>query len=238
MRAPGKGILRIGAGNVYVGNKDKARAVAVAAGTRSHSWGWAEGAGLARLTRRRTGYKTLSAGGFNFEDPRDADDCIMMVRKGLTVRHFSMTQVCDDAEQRKVAHDRTFSMLAYEWGGLHVCHIAIHPNWIVGFDRKGPGVVREYIKSMRALDGMLTMARSLRWAPVVTGDYNTRKNDRKDYLDVFDVLEKHKLRVRMEGIDGVAWDRRLDLKGWKVIPKRQTGSDHPWIVADFRRRRK
>jgi hypothetical protein len=242
---PPKGVLRLGAGNIYVANPKPAYAVDVALDWHPHSWGWAEMGTDARLARRegaQRDYHALTA--FGFEDMRDANDCIMHVRKALNVRHFSMTQVCDDANPDKLAHDRTFSMLAYEapWLGkvggdpAVACHIAIHPNWVTGFRNPDAPIVREYVDSMRALDAMLRFADAMGWLTTVTGDFNLpkRQGDRA-YLTSYDVFEAYRMRVKMEHIDGIAYDRRLDLVDWAVVHKARTKSDHPWVLGDFER---
>jgi len=246
MKAPAKDVLRIGGGNVYINNPQPAKAAQVAARTRSHSWGWSEAGRLVDEVRDLANYRVLSA--FGFADMSDANDCIMMVRKGLAVRHFSMTQVCDDSMPSKIAHDRTFSMIAYEAPFLGkvgrkdavVCHIAIHPNWIAGYgaDNEQPGVIREYIESMEGLANMLAFAKAMGWLIVVSGDFNLppRKSDRS-YTTTYDLFKQYRLKVKTDGIDGVAWDNRLDLVEWHTIGKRTTKSDHDvWTVADLRRK--
>ena len=100
--APGAGVLRIGAGNVYVANKTPARAVSIAASQRAHSWASNESTNVVDDWRKRTGYSTYAAPG-GFRDMRDAHDCVTMKRKvrGTHLRHVSFTQVCEDALPKK-----------------------------------------------------------------------------------------------------------------------------------------
>lgn len=239
MKAPAADLVRIGGGNAYVNNPAPEKAVGIAMATRPHSWGWSEGMGVIEHVRGRKGYDALTQIGS--DDPRDANDCIMQVRKGLDVVHFSMTQACEDVPGSKVGHQRTYSMLAYKAPMLGknavVCHIAVHPNWVSGIDSERHPVVREYVRSMEVLRHMLAFAEDMGWLIVVTGDFNSRKGDDKTFETVYDVFADFRLSVRTEGIDGVAWDRRLVLDGWHLIPKRRTRSDHDfWTVADFRRK--
>lgn len=241
MEQPAANILRIGGGNVYVGNRDRDRAVNTALSTFPHSWGWSEGAHLPSTLRGRDHYDALIAVGA--EDGYDANDCVMQVRKTLDVVHFSMTRACEDVPGSKVGHQRQFSMIAYEAPmlgvGIRVCHIAIHPNWVAGFDSTGSAVVREYLNSMQVLRAMLAFAEAMGWVIVVTGDFNSHKGDDKSFETVYDVFKDARLRVKTDGLDGVAWDRRLVREEWHLIPKSATGSDHDnWVVADFRLRGK
>ena len=247
--APGAGVLRIGAGNVYVANKTPARAVSIAASQRAHSWASNESTNVVDDWRKRTGYITYAAPA-GFRDMRDAHDCVTMKRKvkGTHLRHVSFTQVCEDALPKKIAHDRVFSMLAYEAPFLRkatdkavpvVCHINIHPNPVNHDPARTQGVTREFIESMVNLDKMIAFTKALGYIIVVSGDFNLSASRAKTrtYLTPYDVFKKHGLIVKMEGIDGVAYDRRLRLVDWDVIPKgARTGADHPWIVADFRRK--
>lgn len=242
MKAPEKDVLRIGGGNVYVGNKTPEKAVRAAQRLRTHSWGWSEGKNLPKHLRAVKNYDPLIS--FGSADPADANDCVMQVRKTLDVEHFSMTKVCDDVPDSKVGHRRTFSMIAYAAPFLGedvtVCHIAIHPNWIVGIDGTASKVVQEYIESLVGLRAMLAFAKAMGWHIVVTGDFNTRrpgKNNRKSFETVYDVFADFNLAVKVQGIDGIAYDRRLALVNFEVIDPRRYGSDHPvWTVADFRRK--
>ncbi len=248
VKAPGKGILRVGAGNKYVANKTPAKAVAVAASQLAHSWGSNEATNVVDDWRKRTGYQTYAAPA-GFVDMRDAHDCVTSLRKirGVNVRHVSFTQVCDDAEPSKIAHDRVFSMLAYEAPFLGkvnnrvavVCHINIHPNAVNHNPPRSSGVTREYIRSMQALDQMLTFAKAMGWLIVVSGDFNLTPTKAKDraYLDSYDLFRKYRLTVKTQGLDGIAFDSRLSLVHWTVIPKgARTGADHPWVVADLKRK--
>lgn len=233
-------VLRLGGGNIYVGNRKPREAIDYALSQRPHSWGWSEMGTDARNARdagKEHGYRTLSA--FGFEDMRDANDCIMHIRQGLNIRHFSMTQVCDDAQPEKLAHDRTFSMLAFEAPFLSpdsvVCHIAIHPNWITGVESPTSPIARQYVRSVKGLDAMLDFAGDMGWIRAVTGDFNSRQGQSKRFPTVYDVLGDHRLQVKTEGIDAIAWDRALRLEDWKIVPKARTGSDHPWLLAEFSR---
>lgn len=239
MKAPAADVLRIGGGNVFIKNPAPAKAVNIALATRPHSWAWSEGANLVEHVRGRKGYAPLISVGS--DDPHDANDCIMQVRRSLDVVHFSMTQACEDVRGSRVGHQRTFSMLTYKAPVLGakavVCHIGVHPNWVAGIKNERSPIVREYVKSMAVLDVMLDFAEAMGWIIVVTGDFNSRQHDKKPFRTFYDVAKDHRLTVKTEGIDGVAWDRRLTLAGWHTIPKSRTKSDHDvWTVADFRRK--
>jgi hypothetical protein len=235
MKSPSKNVLRIGSGNVYIANQTPRAAVRLAMGAKAHSWGWSEAGNIVGLLSARKGYDALSYMGTS--NPRDSNDCAMVVRKGLEVEHFSMTRVCSDVPGTKIGQPRVFSMLAYRapaLGGAVVCHVAIHPNWVVGLTSPSNPVVREYVESMLALRRMLSFARAMGWVIVVTGDFNTRRRAKKNYLTVYDIFKEFDLVARVANIDGAAWDKRLRLTSWKVIPTTQIpGGDHPWVVADF-----
>lgn len=241
MKAPAEGVLRIGGGNAYVANKTPEKAVNAAAATRAHSWGWSEGKNLPHLLRELKGHNALIANGM--PDRADSNDCVMHFRKSLAVVHTSMTKACDDVPGSKVGHRRTFSMLAYEapmlGKGAVVCHVAIHPNWVVGFDGAGAEVVQEYLRSLDVLATMLAFAKGMGWHIVVTGDFNTRRGQKKPYRTVYDVFKDAGLAVKTEGIDGVAYDRRLRLVGWEAPNPQRWGSDHDhWTIADFASRKR
>jgi hypothetical protein len=239
MKAPVADIVRIGGGNVYVKNPAPAKAVRLATSQRPHSWGWSEGANLPGHLRASRGFDPLIAVGAN--NKRDANDCVMQVRKGLDVVHTSMTRACDAVPGSRIGKERVFSMIAYEapmlGKGAVICHVAVHPNWVAGIDSASNPVAREYVKSMGVLRDMLTFARAMGWLIVVTGDFNSRKHDDKPFETIYDVFKDFRLSVRTEGIDGIAWDHRLTLDAWHTIPKSRTKSDHDfWVMADLRRK--
>lgn len=230
------GVVRIGCGNLYVANQQPRYAIDVALSHKVDSWGWSEmGTNInnARLVGRRHQMHTLTA--FGFGDRRDANDCVMHVSKDRALRHFSMTQVCDDANPTKLAHDRTFSMVAYELAGMDnvLAHIAIHPNWVKGFNNPNAQIVKEYVESVMGLEAMLRFAKAMGWHRVVTGDFNLPKRADKPFRTTYDVFRQQQLNTKTVNIDGMAWDKTLGLNVWKVIDKQRTGSDHPWIVAEF-----
>jgi hypothetical protein len=175
---------------------------------------------------------------FGFKDMRDATDCPMMLRKGLQLRHFQMTQVCDDSNPTKVAHDRVFSVLAYKWNGITVAHIQIHPNAVNPYDSPTMGVVKEFVKSMIRLNHMMEFCEAMGWVLVVTGDFNLAPRRDKDYLTMYDLFTAHNMKWKVSGVDGIAWnDKKLRLVKYYPIKARPYGSDHPyWTVADFARR--
>jgi hypothetical protein len=230
-------VLRIGAGNVYVANKTKGRAVAKAVSLKCHSWGWSEGTNLGPLIRRRKDYHALWPM-YGFKDMRDATDCPMMLRRGLPLRHFSMTQVSDDSNPTKIAHDRVFSVLAYKWNGLTIAHIQIHPNAVNPYNDASSGVVKEFVKSMIRLDRIMNLCHAMGWVMVVTGDFNLSPRKPKPYLTMYDLFKKRGMLWRVNGVDGIAWDnKKLRLVKYYPIKAKPYGSDHTyWTVADFAKR--
>lgn len=238
---PAAGVLRIGAANVYQGNPAMARALALARGANFHSWGWSEGDGLVRHLPKRghSRYVSLTANeGMRAPRMLDVNDCFMQAARTLNIVHFSMTKACEEIPGNKIAHQRTFSMLAYKADrvrkGMVVCHIAIHPNWVVGLN-KGP-VVDRYVDSLAVLGKMIQFAKTQGWAVVVSGDFNTLQNQKKPFRTCYDVFRYHKLKVRTVSIDGFAWDAsKLSLTGWHTVPERVTKADHPWLIAEFKK---
>lgn len=245
MKAPAVGLVRVGGGNIDTTNPNTEHAVQVAMDTQSDSWGWSEGNKTPHHLRKMKDYRGLTA--FGFEDMKDANDCTMMVHRERDVVHFSMTQVCEDAEPAKLAHDRTFSMIAYrvpEFGGKSndkavMCHVAMHANWVQGFDNPDRSIVQEYVESMHGLDAMLAFARVMGWFIVVTGDGNLsiKEGDTKTYFTMYDVFDKHRLKVWAEHIDVMAYDKRLELVNKEKIGQQRTHSDHKWwLVGDLDRK--
>lgn len=197
-----------------------------------------EGAKIGDEIRALKGWRGLGAVGF--ADDKDANDCRMMYRTSLDLEHFQMTKVSRDLGDSKVGHARTFSVLAYAAPfikpGAVACHVAVHPNWVEGIDNPRSPVVAEFKKSMRALDAMLEFAKAMGWYRAVSGDFNSKADTAKPYDTVWTVLKRHRMAYETDhhGLDAVAWDRRLTLVDWTLIPKRRTGGDHPnWTVADL-----
>lgn len=99
--------------------------------------------------------------------------------------------------------------------------------------------VREYAESMKSLERYVRLFRLEGFLVVVTGDLNYPA-ELHEHLPVYapaKVFERLDLAVWAEHLDYVAYDRRLTLTKRGVIDKRQTMSDHPWLLATFTRRR-
>lgn len=242
MKRPAQGVLRVVGANVYYKNPAPVKAIGIAAATGAHSIGFSEGSVISQHLGGRKFYVPLIATAKQYQNPVDALDCPMLVRRNLKLRHESHTQVTDRlVPHNGIAPERTWTMAVYDapflGKGEKVAHLAIHGNWVEGISSTRNAVAGQYAKALPKLDALLSLAESLATVVVVTGDYNSRQSTKKSFRTIYDVLEDHRMTIKSDGLDAVAYSRRLKLDAWTTIAERRTKSDHPWVVADLRLKR-
>lgn len=146
-------------------------------------------------------------------------------------------------DNRGIAPDRYLTWVRYKHGGRNYCLINLHPNAAVQNRATGNVLntsmarVKQYLKSMRALEREIKQQRADGYIVVVTGDLNFRvkTQDGKPWKwSPEAVFARTGLDYYAVGLDYIAWDKKnLRRKRVRTIPVSRTGSDHPWIVANL-----
>lgn len=172
---------------------------------------------------------------------RGARANVVMVRNRYPSWGTLTVQASERAAPAKWAPDRWITCVMVNpprFGPL--AHLSIHPNAVV----TGRGVdvarVREYDEMMRTLDRVLAFVRTEGFTAIVSGDFNLRRHDAPEqtFTTPYEVFDWHRMDVRTEGIDGIAYGRDLSpIGGLRVLPRRTVGSDHPGLVLTLSRRR-
>lgn len=234
-------ILRIGLGNLGPGNK--AHKAHLIESFRCASFGINEGRGAVQHFKdRRYRLHRARRGQNGARMTRGFLDTPILVKKYLKPTLFHHERISNRVlHALRVAPDRHVHVAGFQHRIGEVIHVNIHLNagWktLTGHNPR-KALVREYARSVRKLDRLLTRLR--RDHPeahiIVTGDVNMPEHIVRPW-SVHPVLRKHGLVVHTRGIDLIAVDDRLELtKPLRVIPQHVTRADHPWLIARLRRR--
>jgi len=228
--------LRIGHGNIFAGNRHLRRAFSVIRESDCDSLDLAEGYRAVRLFGRLAGYRS------HVGPTRDARDVPLLVNnRNPYVGHLTF-KVSDALEQfHRVGKERHVNVAVYEWDGVNVAHIALHPvaghRALTGTDPRHP-LVLAYSNAVRSTADVLGLCQAQGWWLVLGSDRQVRPGDPVRPWSLQPVLEDRGMRVVADdGLDVLAVDRRLEL----VAPAgrigiQQTGSDsHTWLVAELRK---
>jgi hypothetical protein len=230
------GRLTVAHGNVYAANQTPGRARLALERWGPDSMGLNEANNfrhhLSRLTRHGHYRATVApAGGRAQETPTLVRDTLRPL--GEVAVLVSEAVPLDD----KWAPDRwvTAAMFQHPTTGP-TAHLTVHLNAVVhGLPETVPRV-REYARSVEAIDGLLTWLAREGFDLVVTGDVNHPAAGPQPSWSVHRVLQAHGLRVWAVGPDLIAWPKRLHLARRRVAPRRRTGSDHPFLCVDLEAR--
>lgn len=146
-------------------------------------------------------------------------------------------------DNKGIAPDRYLTWVRFEWKGVKYAIINMHPNAAVQNRDTGAPLsrkikrVREFIRSMKELEEEIQSQKADGYVPVVTGDLNYRVRPGVTLWkwSPAAVFKRNGLAFHAEGLDYIAWQAtKLGKIRVNVIPASQTGSDHPWLVADLR----
>lgn len=222
--------LVIGHGNVYAANKAPGRAVKAIRAAHTDSFGINEGNNILGRLRGVPGYRVTvsNAPGRPRETPILTKDSHYPLGD-LTLR------VCEAAEPTKWAPERWATATMYEHPLGPVAHINVHLNAVVTDVPRNLPRVQAYVHSAINLKRTVQWLQGQGYIVVVTGDVNMSRDNAKDReWAPQTLLGNAGLTVHTHGVEVIAYTRHLDLRRVDVIPRSQTGSDHPFIVATFR----
>lgn len=237
-------ILRVGLGNCGGHGRTKKYKARLIEQLNVASFGLNEGDGATRHFRDPRFQVHAAARGGENRMPRGYLDTAILRKRRWPLLRFRSERISDRVwSSIRNAPDRHATVVCYRHPIGDVAHVNVHlnaaPGPLRGWNPQHP-VVREYARSVAALDRILTELRSdpdHDWLIIVTGDMNLPVSVRRPW-SVGPVLAKHGLFLRTVHLDYLAFDRRLALtRPLRVLPRRVTGADHPWLVARFRLRR-
>lgn len=228
--------------NGYVGNKTPKRAIRRMLRGRPDSLGWGEG--YHNVRNRTFGgflrYRVFNATAVAFQETKGAHDTpILTLRKHVNRGELAL-QVSDPSTPIKIAPARWFTASVYDTAEGRVAHINVHPNAAVQNGSRENDRIDEYAQSMEALEKLIDLFKSTECLVVVTGDLNWRQSGDNRPWTPEQVFKRQGMTTLWQGLDCIAYDgKKLVLVGKvEVVPTSQTGSDHPGLIATFRRRPK
>ncbi len=228
--------LRIGHGNVFAASRHLHRAFSTLRDSGCDSFDLAEGYRAVRLLSRLAGYRS------HVGPTRDARDVPLLVsERNPYVGHLTF-KVSDALEEfHRVGKERHVNVAVYEWDGVNVAHVALHPvaghRALTGTDSRHP-LVLAYSNAVRSTADVLDLCQAQGWWLVLGSDRQVRPGDPVRPWSLQPVLEDHGMQVIADhGLDILAADRRLGLVApAERIGTQRTGSDsHTWLVADLRK---
>lgn len=210
------------------------RVIRRATRTAADSIGFTEAYNAIGLLAARRRYR-LTVGSGGRDERRGAKDTPVLTRKAHVSLGAGAMQVSEEVEPSKFGPDRwlTFSLFEHDDVGS-VAHVHMHPNATVRNRRASAPIVREYRESMATLFTFVRFLRNEGYLVVVTGDLNYPNVKRGPEWTPHHTFARLGLDVWSVGVDYVAHDPRLALVRKQVI-RGGTDSDHPWLLATFRR---
>ena len=174
------------------------------------------------------------------DDRRGSADTPILLKKKYKFRGQIAVQASDQVKPEKFAPDRIFHAAIFDHPLGRIGVIAAHPNagGVISSDPVPPTSpsVKQYAASMDVLDNLLTFLEVMGAKPFVGADVNMRKGVDKPWSPYL-VFKKHNLAVISHGLDVVAYPRPFVQADVQEVPQNETGADHPWINAKFRKGR-
>lgn len=170
-------------------------------------------------------------------------------------RRFRVTlvdafQLSDDLPGKGIGNDRWMTIVEYERRGLlktrKYVHIATHWNAALQNRETGELLRSDRVRTMAESAGPLLEVAIRRYLAAgftvfVTGDFNYRRprlGVKLWYWSPQEIFTRCGLAHREDGLDYIAWSRDMRLAKYTVIrPGAVNKSDHPWLIADLRRKR-
>lgn len=227
--------LRIAHGNIYVGNDTPNRAIRSLTATGADSIGWNEAYKLIDRLDRVRNYR-MHVGQGARDQRRGAYDTPILTRHNLASVLSLAVQASEQVRPTRIAPDRWITASVFEHAFGVIGHVNMHPNAGVTEQPLTVPRVRQFDKSMGILDQLLDFLEPLTDGIVVSGDGNFPEGHKSGARSPYSVFKRHGMDWKAEHLDVMAWTKTtLTLDRWHVIPKTSTGSDHPFIVADFGR---
>lgn len=239
--------MKIVSANVYVGSKQKRKDAIKLDSLNAVAYGLQEAAYSDRIFMNVMGdeyhrFSAAEAGKSGKEVP------ILLRKRGVEFLGDGAYLISERVKPNNtgIAPDRYLTWVRYKYKNVKYCIINVHPNAVVQNKKTGRFLskkmkrVSQYIASMKRLQAEIKRQQNDGFVVIVTGDMNFRdiKAAKLVRWGPVAIFKRCGLTYHAVGLDYVAWDsEKLVKKSMRVIPASQTGSDHPWIVADLRPRR-
>lgn len=167
---------------------------------------------------------------------RGQRDNPILVRKELRSLGSGQVFGCNASQPLKIAPERWITYATFEVDGVGpVCHVVLHPHAAV--QEKLPtarllaGVDRalQFGRQMEVFAALLTFAKAMGWAIVVTADMNFRDAG-DDVRSPYAILRAQSLTVVSRHIDCIAFTPKLKLDVSEVAAP-DAITDHPWLIG-------
>ena len=142
---------------------------------------------------------------------------------------------CDASTPAKIAPERWFTFSAFEVPEVGpLCHVVIHPHAAVqlqpsGMLRTDTARAREFARQMDVFTALLAFAKAMKWAIVVTGDFNFRDVG-DDARSPYGILRGQSLKLVSRNLDCIAFSPKLELEVSEITAPSSI-TDHPWLVG-------
>lgn len=134
------------------------------------------------------------------------------------------------------APDRWFTGAMFKAYGVPIAVFSLHPNAgrMLNTNPDHP-VTREYAQSMRALDALLTLYRTLGFRRIVGGDLNMTDKATDPAWSPYRVFARHGMVGYGPGFDKVFWEPEYFAPVKRqTIPKATLRTDHPGVRVTLR----
>lgn len=229
--------------NIYKANRRLEHAVKLIASLGPDIGGINEGINAVPRLRKMRRHSCI----VNKQRGRGQWDTAILVHKRNTVQHWRSEKATKAVAPLKIAPARYTTSVAFlDAEGVKRKHFNVHLNAVLQNRTTGAPLVRaaRVIQAgfQMALLELRVRAAKLRGRVVtISGDFNYR--DRKGTTVDTDwrwspqsVFTRLGMDWWTEGIDYIAFPKTYKITRRLVIPTNQTGSDHPWMLADLERR--
>ncbi len=166
---------------------------------------------------------------------RGQRDNPILVRKELRSLGSGQVFGCHASTPLRIAPERWITYATFEVDGVGpVCHVVLHPHAAVQERPTGrllAGVDRalQFGRQMEVFAALLTFAKAMSWAIVVTADMNFRDAG-DDIKSPYAILRAQSLKIVSHNIDCIAFTPKLKLEVSEVAAP-DTITDHPWLIG-------
>lgn len=167
---------------------------------------------------------------------------------GASVQTHRTVRLSTNIPGPGTGNDRWMNVVRFTHRGTNYAHIATH--WNASIQNRNTGLVNIHtndrafamVHAFHVMDRTIAALKVEQREIFVTGDFNYRKYDTPEFrlweYSPQKLFQKNGLEFFEQGLDYLAWSTGVRLRSdIRVIPTTDplNGSDHPWLVGEFKR---
>lgn len=243
--------MRVASINIYVGNRQLQKDIRFirslnldVIGIQEASYDWE------KIENALPGFDRFGPGdaadGNAAKGTHAANDCTTYLRKSADFLGASTYRISEAVIGDKLAPARWLTVVRFNVRGTKVAFFNVHLNAAIQSKDGAPMLrlkrVRLYREAMKEIEEEIKSQVADGFEVIIVGDFNYRKYNIAGFKfwkwSPYALFDRNKLTYIARGLDYVAWSKGLANHGTEEIPTSKHGSDHSWLVADIRPKKK